>query len=272
MSNPARFAVIGNPITHSRSPEIHAAFAQQLAIDLDYRRLLAAEGDFDEVMRAFFDQGGRGLNVTLPFKAEALAAADVPSSRAQLAGAANTLWRDAAGRLCADNTDGVGFVRDLRENHGQAISDRRVLIIGAGGATRGLLQPLIEAGAASITIANRTVAKAQALVDCVDDPSRIGWCALDEASGHFDILINATSAGLSAALPAIRFDHLIGVRCAADLIYGEGAKPFVGEMRRRGVPLVFDGLGMLIEQAAESFAIWHGQRPDTAELIRSMAT
>ena len=266
-----RYAVIGHPIAHSKSPAIHAAFARQTGQDLEYGRLLGALDDFTGDVRRFLAAGGRGLNVTVPFKEQAWALADERSARAELAGAVNTLIRLDDGRLRGDNTDGVGLVRDLSENHDFDFTGTRVLMLGAGGAARGVLQPLLETGLARLVIANRTASKALELARLGAALGPVEGCGFDGLAGErFDLIINATSAGLADAVPAIPDDCLAPGGWIYDMLYGDRPTPFCRWGSEHGAARVLDGLGMLVEQAAESFRLWRGVRPDTAPVIESL--
>jgi shikimate dehydrogenase len=262
-----RFAVIGNPIGHSRSPAIHAAFAEQLGIALEYERVEAPLDGFAATLARLRDQGFAGCNVTLPFKPEALAAATEASERAQLAGAANTLgWRDD-GSLWADNTDGLGLLRDIEVNAGWPLAGKRVLLLGAGGASAGCLGPLIEARPACLRVWNRSADKAQALVARHRTLAERLGVRLEAGAleGTHDAVLNGTSAALGGqglALPAGLFAP---GALALDMVYGPAAAPFLNAAE--GAALRRDGLGMLVEQAAEAFARWHGRRPDTAPVL-----
>ncbi len=256
-----RYVVIGNPIAHSKSPQIHARFAQQTGQDLSYERLLAPLDGFGVTVHDFIAAGGRGANVTVPFKLEAFALAAQRSARAQAAGAVNTLKFDD-GRIFGDNTDGVGLVRDIVANAGVAVAGARVLLLGAGGAARGVILPLLEQLPAEIVIANRTLAKAEALVEQFAHAA-LSAARFDALSGDFDIVINATSASLSAELPPVPASVYAATTFAYDMMYGAAPTVFMQEAASHGAR-VCDGLGMLVEQAAESFFVWRGVRPDTA--------
>jgi shikimate dehydrogenase len=263
-----RYAVIGNPIAHSKSPRIHAEFARQTGQDLDYARILAEPDRFAETVRAFFDGGGRGLNVTVPFKEAAWHLADERSPRAEVAGAVNTLIALPNGRLRGDNTDGAGLVRDLADNHGFAFAGRRVLLLGAGGAARGVLRPLIETGLAGLTIGNRTADKAHDLAALAAGLGPVTGCGLDGLAGaRFDLIINATSAGLGGEVPPIPDDCLAPGGWTYDMLYGDALTPFCRWGEGHGAAQALDGLGMLVEQAAESFRLWRGVSPQTAPVI-----
>ncbi len=258
-----RYVVIGNPIAHSKSPQIHARFAQQTAQDIVYDRLLAPLDAFDVTVRGFIEAGGRGANVTVPFKLEAFALAGERSPRAQAAGAVNTLRFDD-GRIFGDNTDGVGLVRDIAVNAGISMAGARVLLLGAGGAARGVILPLLEQQPAQITIANRTLARADELVaQFAHAGGTLTSAQFHELSGTFDIVINATSASLSAELPPVPASTFSAATFAYDMMYGAAPTVFMQMAATRGAR-VCDGLGMLVEQAAEAFLVWRGVRPDTA--------
>lgn len=271
---PQLFAVIGNPIEHSRSPMIHQSFARQLGIDLSYEKIWAAIDGFEEAVNTFRERGARGMNVTVPFKLEAFDLADRRSPRAERALAANTLiFPDSPGEpVYADNTDGIGLVNDLAF-HGVKLNDKRILILGAGGATRGVLAPLLDQAPQEILVANRNPERAYGLVEEFHDAA--GECHLSGAPLEgieerlFDLIINATPASLTAQLPPLP-DALVGARTVAyDMAYGAEPTVFMQWAEARGGrPL--DGLGMLVEQAAESFYLWHAQRPDTAPVREAL--
>lgn len=269
---PDRYAVFGNPIAHSRSPDIHAAFALQTGQALVYERRLAALDGFRDAVQAFAAEGGLGCNVTVPFKFEAAALAAQVSERAVLAGAANTLAR-RDGAWFADNTDGIGLVRDIAAA-GVALAGRRVLLIGAGGAAAGVLGPLLEAGPREVVVANRTPAKAQALVErhlgiAARHGVAVVACGLDEPTGAFDVVLNSSASSLAGAAVPVAASVLAPGALAVDLMYGPAAQPFLDWAAAHGaVPR--DGLGMLVEQAAEAFALWRGVRPQTAPVLADL--
>lgn len=272
----ARYAVIGNPIAHSRSPQIHAMFAEQTGKPLRYDRLLAPVDGFAEAVAAFVAEGGLGLNVTVPFKLDAYAlAAGRLSSRARLAGAVNTLsWRDGAWHGC--NTDGVGLVSDLLRL-GLRLTGASVLLVGAGGAARGVLQPLAEAGCARIHIVNRTAAKAEALAASwrdsgVSPQTAVTGGSLADAAlaGGWNLIINATASGLQDAAPDLPPGLYAPGAAAYDMMYGAQPTAFMKQAEADGAALTADGLGMLVGQAAESFYIWHGVRPDPAPVLAAL--
>ena len=259
-----RFAVFGQPIAHSQSPAIHLRFAGQFGIPLRYDAIEAPPERFAESLATFVAHGGRGANVTLPLKELAATLCAELGPAARVAGAVNTLTRRGDGWR-GDNTDGDGLVLDITAHHGLDLRGRRTLLLGAGGAARGVAPALLEAGIAELVIANRSAERADALADRIGQPARAHtryWQDLGSA-GAFDLILNATSAGRSGAgfdLPAA----LLGARCLCyDLNYGEAAVPFLAWARSRGAAQAFDGLGMLIEQAAVAFELWHGRRPDT---------
>jgi shikimate dehydrogenase len=264
-----RYVVMGNPVSHSLSPAIHAAFARATGETLSYERLLIPPGGFASHARRFFDEGGRGANVTLPFKIDAFDLAHSRSERAQLAGAANFLaMRD--GRLHADNTDGAGLVRDLVHNHGVKLDGARVLVLGAGGGTRGILAPLLAAKARHIVIANRTAARAMDLASRFRAHGAVEGVALDAIPrDRYDVVLNATSTSTKGEELALPAHALPRAAFAYDLAYGEGARAFVERAKAAGMR-ASDGLGMLVEQAAESFELWRGKRPGTAPVLADL--
>ncbi|HSM11582.1 MAG TPA: shikimate dehydrogenase [Lysobacter sp.] len=263
-SDVQHFAVIGHPVAHSLSPRIHAEFARQSGIALDYRAIDAEPGEFTAALAAFAAEGGRGANITLPHKLHAAAICDRLSERARRGGSVNVLTRTATG-WDGDNTDGVGLVRDLTSRRSMDLRSRRVLLIGAGGAAHGVAPALLDAGIADLFIANRTPERADQLADALGEPGRVHPRYLEDLGGigAFDLIINAPSAarhGAGLPLPG----SLVAPRAdVVDLSYGEVAIPFLAWARAAGADQVIDGLGMLVEQAAESFLIWHGVRPDT---------
>ena len=267
---PDRYAVIGHPVAHSRSPRIHAAFAAATGQHLEYGRIDATPEAFGGAVRDFFEGGGRGLNVTLPHKEAAVRLADRLTARARLAGAVNTLAAQADGTLLGDNTDGAGLMADLARL-GIRVRGARVLVLGAGGATRGILGPLLEARPAQIVVANRTAARATALAAAFAGVQGCGYDALASlvAAGPFDLVIHATSLGLQGEVPPLPHGVVGPASVAYDLGYGAGDTPFVRCARAQGVTRAEQGLGMLIEQAAECFLLWRGVRPDTAPLHRT---
>ncbi|MCD7099027.1 shikimate dehydrogenase [Stenotrophomonas sp. MMGLT7] len=261
-----RYAVFGQPVAHSLSPRIHAAFADTTGIALEYTAIEASPDEFSEVLETFAAQGGAGGNVTLPHKEAAVALCTTLSERARRAGAVNTLVRTAEGRWHGDNTDGAGLVRDLTGRHRLDLRGRRVLLLGAGGAARGVAPALLDAGVQQMVVVNRTPARADALVDALGEPARViarYWDDLREL-GDFELIVNATAAargdGSGFSLPLSLVNSMT---TAVDLNYGEAAIPFLAWARASQCRNRADGLGMLVEQAAESFALWHGVRPQT---------
>lgn len=264
-----RYAVIGNPIAHSKSPRLHSLFAAQTGQNLSYEALLAPLDGFAATVAAFRAAGGRGLNVTVPFKLEAFDLADRHTPRAAAAGAVNTLAFGPNGIL-GDNTDGAGILRDITVNLRCPVAGKRVLLLGAGGAARGTVLPLLEARPASLVIANRTAARAADLADEFTSAGalRPEGCGFMQLAGRcFDIVINATSASLSDAAPDLPAGLYAPDSLAYDMMYGKGDTAFMVAARQQGATLVADGLGMLVEQAAESFLLWRGVRPDTAPVL-----
>ena len=266
-----RYAVIGNPISHTKSPLIHGLFAQEARQDMEYTAIegpVEPDTAFADVVRMFAAGGGKGMNVTAPFKLKAFAMADERSERAALAGAVNAL-KFEGGRILADNFDGIGLLRDIEINLGLPMSGKRVLMLGAGGAARGALLPFLEARPAELVIANRNVAKAQALAAQVAGRGAVVACGYAdlEAMGRFDLVVNATSASLTGDLPPVPPSIFRPEGMAYELAYGKRLTPFLRLARNAGVRNIADGVGMLVEQAAEAFAWWRGVRPETRPVI-----
>ena len=266
-----RYAVIGNPIGHTKSPLIHRAFAEAAGHVIEYGAIEAAAGGFAAAVDAFRAAGGLGLNVTTPFKLDAFAYATELREPARLAGAVNAMKFEGS-RVVADNFDGIGLVNDIQRNLGCAIAGRRVLMLGAGGAVRGAMHPFLAERPAAMVIANRTVAKAQGLArQFAADGAvfAVGYDALARLGG-FDLVVNATSASLHGEAPPIDAAGF-GPGCVAyDLSYGRGLTPFLRLAKAAGAARLVDGVGMLVEQAAEAFAWWRGVRPQTAALIEQL--
>lgn len=260
-----RYAVIGHPVAHSRSPEIHETFAMQTGQELTYERIDCAPEELAATVDRFFSSGGKGLNVTLPHKQAAFLLADRISMRARVAGAANLLKREDDGHITGDNTDGTGLVRDLVQNLGIGLAGSRILLLGAGGAARGILAPLLGQRPAALVIANRTHEKALALAESFGGLGKVSACRLGKLPADFDLVINATSAGLDDAAPDIDAATVRSAHCY-DLFYANTDTPFMSWARSNGASSVHDGWGMLVEQAAESFYIWRGIWPDTTSL------
>lgn len=263
-----RYAVIGNPVAHSLSPRIHAQFAEQTGEAITYGKLQAPADGFVATASRFFDDGGQGMNITVPFKQEAFRFADILSVRAQLAEAVNTLVALPNGQREGENTDGAGLVRDLNHNHGLDLGAMRILVLGAGGAVRGVLAPLLSQSPNTLVVANRTASKAALLAEHF----AVHGIGLDQTSefGPFDLIINGTSAGLSADNPALPDNLFAAGACAYDMLYANTPTPFLQWASEQGASQCRDGLGMLVEQAAESFFLWRGKRPDTAAVIRAL--
>ena len=264
------YAVFGNPINHSKSPAIHRQFAEQTGQDMHYNKQLVNEGEFAAAAQAFFDQGGRGLNITAPFKLDALAFAGKRTARAERAGAVNTLARLSDGTILGDNTDGIGMIHDMH-NLGWEIEGKRILILGAGGAVRGVLQPLLEEKPAQVVIANRTLEKAEALAKNFLDLGDI--CAKEYAQLQgdvFDLVINGTSASMLGELPPLPNGLLASNACCYDMMYGAEPTVFLTWAKEQGAAQLADGLGMLIGQAAESFYVWRQIRPEVVPVVTAM--
>ncbi len=264
-----RYAVFGNPIAQTKSPRLHSAFAEQFGEDMSYEAREIEAGGFEEAVHAFIEHGGQGLNVTAPFKVEAEAMADESRESAAICGAANCL-KFEDGRIIAENFDGIGLVRDIRRNLGVDPKGKRVLIAGAGGAARGALEPLIEAGVAEIVIANRSVERAQAVAELLGPRGSISACGYEALEPGFDILLNGTSASLAGAAPPIPGVAFVGAELAYDLAYGKGLTPFLAQAQKYRVRQTADGVGMLVEQAAEAFHWWRGKWPETGALIAEL--
>lgn len=264
---PDEYGVFGHPVSHSLSPFIHGLFARQTGQAMNYRPFDVAPAEFAARVREFFAQGGRGLNVTLPHKIAAVEVADELTARAAHAAAVNTLAIKGDGIL-GDNTDGAGLVRDLCDNLGMVITNRRVLVIGAGGATRGILAPILGLAPATVVIANRTAERAEALAAAFSDLGSTQGVGFDYIEAvPFDLIINATSASLSGEMPPIPAEAISGQTICYDLAYGQSATAFVRWARGQGCAQALQGLGMLVEQAAESFRLWRGVRPATGAVL-----
>ncbi len=265
---PSKYAVMGNPIAHSKSPIIHAEFARQAAQRIEYTAIQVDIGGFEQAVGNFHANGGAGLNVTVPFKQDAFRYATQHSERAQLAQAANTLVLEGK-EVIADNTDGIGLVRDLRDNKQLSLADKRLLILGAGGAVQGVLGPLFDEKPTSITIVNRTVDKAFGLKQRFSDYGNIIACSYEELIKHdaYDIIINATSAGIDGELPAIQSNIVDKGSVCYDMFYAADDTAFVTWAKQKDAHAAYDGLGMLVEQAAESFFLWRNYRPKTSSVI-----
>ena len=260
-----RYAVIGNPVDHSLSPRIHTAFAAVTGEDIEYGRLQAPANGFAGAADGFFAQGGRGLNVTLPFKLDAWRWVDRHDDAAAASGAVNTIVADGNGKRGC-NTDGIGLVRDLSDNLGWNLDGARTLVLGAGGAAQGVVEPLKRAGAVDVTIANRTQSKAETLAARFD----VAGAGLDEVRGGWDLVLNGTAAGLAGIGGLVAPEVVAHARCY-DMFYAlDGATPFCRWAAEQGAVAVSDGLGMLIEQAAEAFRLWRDVRPDTGGIAQAL--
>lgn len=271
MSAPDRYAVFGSPIAHSRSPVIHKLFAEQTGQQLVYDKQLVEPEVFEESCRQFFAAGGKGLNITLPLKELAFAFAQRRTQRAEQAGAANTLKLESDGSILADNTDGAGLVRDLLQNQGWTIHGKKILILGAGGAVRGVMGPILKEEPEALWIANRTVEKAQTLASIFSTEGDVHACGLDQIPAQpFDLIINGTSLGLQGASPPVTPAQLSDSTACYDMAYGNEPTAFLHWAAAQGLDRLADGLGMLVEQAAESFFLWRGVRPETAPVIAAL--
>jgi shikimate dehydrogenase len=270
-----RYAVIGNPVAHSKSPWIHARFAEQTGDAIEYGRVLGTIGAFADDVRAFAQAGGRGMNVTVPFKLDAHAFADTLTPRAAAAGAVNTLRFGDADGVLGDNTDGVGLVRDIEGNLGVGLKGARVLLLGAGGAARGVVLPMLDCGVAALTIVNRTASKAQQLVDHFADAAHAahvrfsGGGAHSVEAGPYDVIVNATAGSLDDSLPDCDDGSFGPGTLAYDMMYSAQPTVFMRHAQSLGARSA-DGLGMLVEQAAESFFLWRGVRPESGAVLRAL--
>ncbi len=265
-----RYAVIGNPIAHSKSPSIHAEFARLSGEILSYTAELVEIGEVKSFIEKFSKENGKGLNVTVPFKQDAFQLATQLSERAQRAGAVNTL-KITGDVIFGDTTDGVGLLNDLVKNHKQQLKNKNILVLGAGGAVRGVLEPLLLESPTSLVISNRTIEKAQQLAKDFTRFGNISACGFADLTGkQFDIIINGTSASLSGDLPPLPENLFSENACAYDMMYAAKPTPFMQWATKQGVKNCFDGLGMLVEQAAESFYIWRKKRPETQGVIEKL--
>lgn len=273
MSTVDRYAVCGNPITHSKSPQIHQAFAKEVGHSISYAKRLIELGSFHESARDFFDGGGKGLNITVPFKEDAFAFADQLSERAKAAGAVNTLVKQPDGFILGENTDGYGLVSDITKRLGWQIKGASVLVLGAGGAVRGILLPLLGELPEKVTVANRTESKAQILASLFAGKGNIQACGFDGIGREsFDIIINGTSASLSAEVPKISESCVGKSTQGYDMVYGSEPTAFMEWALHNGAQKVSDGIGMLVGQAAESFQLWRGISPSIDPVIQMLRT
>lgn len=265
---PDRYGVMGNPVAHSQSPAIHQQFARQFRHRLEFLAIQVDPGGFRQAVEQFRAAGGKGLNVTVPFKLDAFRFADHMSERARLAGAVNTLKFEPDGRSFGDNTDGIGLVHDIELNLGVPIKGKQVLVLGAGGAVRGVLGPMLKRQPARVVIANRTVSKARDIAAAFAGQGTIETCSFDDLRGkHFDIVVNGTSASLKGEVPPLPATLFTREALAYDMMYGDRPTPFLDWAALNGAAQVADGLGMLVEQAAESYFVWRGVRPETKPVI-----
>lgn len=264
------YAVFGNPIAQSKSPDIHTAFAQSTGEDLRYEKRLAEVGEFIPAAKEFFALGGKGLNITAPFKLDAFSLAEELSERAENAGAVNTLLLKE-GKVYGDTTDGFGLVYDITENLGWLLTNKKVLMLGAGGAVRGVLQPILEKNPASLILANRTASKAEDLAAQFSRYGNIQGCGFtDIENSPFDIIINGTSASITGELPPLPDNIIDQNTFAYDLTYGAKPTVFMDWAKKNNAGKIADGLGMLVCQAAESFYVWRGVRPETKSVIEQI--
>jgi shikimate dehydrogenase len=266
---PDRYAVMGNPVAHSKSPAIHGEFARQTGQRMEYQAILVDEGGLAQAIGNFQASGGKGLNITVPFKHDARQLMDECSEYAQHAGAVNTILFRQDGRRYGDNTDGVGLVRDIVNNHGGTIQDSRVLILGAGGAVHGVLEPILNEHPREVVIANRTIDKAIILAQSITSTIPVeacGYAALGDSA--FNLIINGTSASMKNELPPLPASVLATDSWCYDMMYGDEPTIFMNWAREHGAEKYLDGLGMLVEQAAESFYLWRNVRPDTTPVIK----
>jgi shikimate dehydrogenase len=270
-TTPARYAVMGNPVAQSKSPVIHKLFAHQFGHEIEYTALWVDLDGFHEAVEQFRAEGGKGLNVTVPFKPDAFRVADNLSDRARLAGAVNTLRFEPDGKIFGDNTDGTGLVHDLTKNLGIHLRGRKILVLGAGGAVRGVLGPLLKQNPAMLVIANRTVSKARELAKTFAPFGKVEAVGYDELVGkRFDVVINGTSASLKGEVPPLPVNLFANNAVAYDMMYGDKPTPFLEWAMLHGAATAADGLGMLVEQAAESYLLWRGERPETKHVITAL--
>ncbi|OBT15658.1 shikimate dehydrogenase [Vibrio sp. UCD-FRSSP16_10] len=264
-----QYVVYGNPISQSKSPFIHTLFARQTNQSMTYATQHAEVGEFTQAAKSFFLQGGRGCNVTAPFKHDAYKLADRLTERAKLAGAVNTLKKLDDGQLIGDNTDGEGLVQDLLQ-YQVLLKGARILVIGAGGAVRGVLKPLLDQQPSELVIANRTFSKAQALADTFKEYGSVKAVPIEDVNESFDVVINSTSAGLTKELPKISANIFSPQTISYDMVYGAGVTVFNQWAKEHGAVKAYDGLGMLVGQAAESFMLWRGIRPGSKQILREL--
>ena len=265
-----RYAVMGHPVAHSKSPLIHSWFAQQTGQALSYTAIDVEPEHFTLAVHEFFASGGAGLNITVPFKEEAWELAEVCSEAAEDAGAVNVLYKDEQGQLCGDNTDGIGLVRDIVHNNSGLIKGKSLLLLGAGGAVRGALAALVKHQPERVVIANRTMARAEALAQLFNEKTEISASTYEALKQPFDLIINGTSAGLQGQMPALAADVIGAETWCYDMMYSAGDTVFQRWARQHHAVRALDGCGMLVEQAAESFKLWRGVRPLTAPVLEKL--
>lgn len=266
----SNFAVFGNPIKHSKSPLIHSLFAEQQGIKLNYQAIEVPVECFNEYVNAFAKQEGKGLNITVPFKGDAYSLCDTLTERARLSGSVNTIWFDDK-KNHGDTTDGKGLINDLVVNHKIDLNDKSILVLGAGGSVSAILEPLCEQKPKLITIVNRTLSKAEQLVETFSNYGNLQASSYENLPNEsYDLIINGTSLSLNGELPAIPASTITNTTCCYDLMYSDTDTIFMQWANEQGALIVMDGLGMLVEQAAEAFNIWHGVMPDTTPVIKSL--
>ena len=267
----SNYAVFGNPVKHSKSPRIHSLFARQTGITLNYQAIEVPTDNFSEFVKSFSSQGGKGLNITVPFKEEACSICTTLTQRAEISGSVNTIRFDEQLNIHGDTTDGQGLINDLIINHGIKIENKSVLILGAGGSVKAILEPLCTQKTSQIVIANRTVSRAEQLAEKFSDQGNIEACSYTELSNRsFDMIINGTSLSLMGELPPIPGTVIKSGACCYDLMYSDTDTIFMKWAAEQGASKVVDGLGMLVEQAAEAFLIWHDVKPETAPVIKTL--
>jgi len=265
------YAVIGNPINHSKSPLIHTEFAKQTQQDLDYIAREMPLDDLEAGLKQLQAEGFKGINITVPFKEIAWQLVENKTEHAQRAGAINTLVFNDDGSYFGDNTDGIGLCRDLTDNNNVTLKGKRILLLGAGGAARGVIEPLLSYSPQELVIANRTTSKADDLAELFNDFGTISACGFETITGKFDVVINATSASLQGEVPPIPDTLLNDDACCYDMMYSNTDTAFITWAKQHGAAKTIDGLGMLIEQAAEAFRIWRGVKPETISVVNKMA-
>lgn len=269
-SSISNYAVFGNPINHSKSPQIHSLFAKQTGISLNYQAIEVPVDSFSEYVKLFAEEGGKGFNITVPFKGDAFSLCNTLTERAKKSASVNTIWFDDKKTIHGDTTDGKGLLNDLTVNHCLELENKSILILGAGGSVRAILEPLCEQKPKEIMIANRTVSKAEQLVTLFSDDTDIKACSYDslrKITQAFDLIINGTSLSLSGKLPDIPAMVINNKTSCYDLMYSDTDTVFMQWAKEQGALKVMDGLGMLVEQAAEAFLIWHGVLPETKPVI-----